>query len=195
MAADDELNALLDDPAVWVEPSSDLEDRVLGAIANEVAASREAAAVVPLPSNRSRPRRRYAVLGIAAAVVLAIGTAGVLASDAPSAPRVQVDLAATDLVPDARGEATMTKTSSGWRIELDATGLPRLDGDRFYQAWLLDADGRAVPVGTFNEGEHVTLWAGVSPLEYPTFSITEEPADGQQASSGRRVLAGTVNEP
>ena len=32
------------------------------------------------------------------------------------------------LRPAQNGEATLTKTSSGWRIELDATGLPRLEG-------------------------------------------------------------------
>ena len=49
------------------------------------------------------------------------------------------------LVPGAKGEATLTKTSSGWRIELDATGLPRLDGGRFYEAWLRNAAGVLVP--------------------------------------------------
>ena len=64
------------------------------------------------------------------------------------------------------GEATLTKTSSGWRIELDATGLPRRDGGRFYEAWLQDAAGVLVPIGTFNEGRKVTLWAGVSPKDF-----------------------------
>ena len=54
--------------------------------------------------------------------------------------------------PGAGGEATLTKTSSGWRIELDATGLPRLDGGRFYEAWLRNPAGVLVPIGTFNEG-------------------------------------------
>jgi anti-sigma-K factor RskA len=195
MAPDDELKGWLEDPAVWVEPDPGLEDRVVAAIAREVAASPGPAAIVPLRSVRARrPRRRHVVMGIAAAAVLAVGTAALVSRDATDAPRVQVALAATGLVPDARGDATMTKTASGWRIELDATGLPRLEDGRFYQAWLLDADGLAVPVGTFNEGEHVTLWAGVSPLDFPTFGITEEQADGEQGSSGRRVLSGTIDE-
>ena len=45
-------------------------------------------------------------------------------------------LGATALLPAAKGDATLTKTMSGWRIELDASGLPRLDSGRFYQAWL-----------------------------------------------------------
>ena len=101
-------------------------------------------------------------------------------------------LAPTDLAPGADGGATLTKTSSGWRIELDATGLPRLDSGRFYEAWLKNDAGTLVPIGTFNEGQDVTLWAGVSPVDFPTLTVTREEADGDQASSGEKVLVGTV---
>ena len=50
-----------------------------------------------------------------------------------------------------------------------------------------------VPVGTFNEGRKVTLWAGVSPKDFPTLTVTREQADGDQASSGEKVLVGAVN--
>ena len=50
-----------------------------------------------------------------------------------------------------------------------------------------------MPIGTFNEGREVTLWAGVSPKLFPTLTITREQADGDQASSGEKVLVGTVN--
>jgi len=102
-------------------------------------------------------------------------------------------LAPTDLAPGADGGATLTKTSSGWRIELDAAGLPRLDSGRFYEAWLKNDAGALVPIGTFNEGQNVTLWAGVSPVDFPTLTVTREEADGDQASSGEKVLVGTVN--
>ena len=98
-------------------------------------------------------------------------------------------------MPVATGAATLTKTDSGWRIELDATGLPRLEGRRFYQAWLRNAAGTLVPIGTFNEGRAVILWAGVSPTSFTTLTVTRELADGDQASSGDRVLAGTVELP
>jgi anti-sigma-K factor RskA len=196
MTADDELSELLRDSAVWEKPGPGLEDRVIAAIAREVALSRQAASAEPLASIPARrQQKRYVLIGIAAAAVLAIGAATLFLRDTSNAPRVEVALAATDLVPEARGSATMTRTTSGWRIELVVTGLPRLDNDRFYQAWLLDAAGMGAPVGTFNEGRHVTLWAGLSPLQYATFSITEEEADGEQASSGRRVLTGTVDQP
>jgi len=49
-----------------------------------------------------------------------------------------------------------------------------------------------VPVGTFNEGRSVTLWAGVSPASYTVLTVTRERADGNEASSGQKVLGGPV---
>ena len=49
-----------------------------------------------------------------------------------------------------------------------------------------------VPIGTFNEGRKVTLWAGVSPKSFKTLTVTREQADGDQSSSGQKVLVGTV---
>ena len=144
---------------------------------------------------RVRTPRRLALAGAgaAAALVLAFGVGVAVLGSNPSGQSFNAALAATDLAPGARGEATLTKTSSGWRITLDATGLPRLDGGRFYQAWLRDASGALVPVGTFNEGTDVTLWAGVSPKEFTTLTVTRERNDGEQGSSGEKVLVGTVS--
>ena len=137
------------------------------------------------------PRLVLAGAAVAAVVVLAVGV--LLRGSVTSTERFHAALAATDLAPGASGEATLTKTTSGWQIELDASGLPRLDDGRFYEAWLKDADGTLVPIGTFNEGREVTLWAGVSPKDFPTLSVTRERADGDQASSGEKVLVGTVD--
>ena len=49
-----------------------------------------------------------------------------------------------------------------------------------------------VAIGTFNEPDDVVLWAGVAPVDFGTLTVTEEEADGDQASSGRRVLVGTI---
>jgi len=144
---------------------------------------------------RRSPGRRRLVLGAAAtaataaaAVVIGLAVFG----SGTSAQRFEAALAPTALAPGAQGDATLTKTSSGWRIEVDATGLPRLDGGRFYEAWLRNSAGVLVPIGTFNEGREVTLWAGVTPVHFPTITVTREEADGNQASSGRKVLVGTV---
>jgi len=39
----------------------------------------------------------------------------------------------------------------------------------------------------------VTLWAGVSPKDFTTISVTRERADDDQDSSGQKVLVGKVD--
>jgi anti-sigma factor ChrR (cupin superfamily) len=170
-----------------------------------VAYARQAGADVEAPSGlrrrvearRRAPRawaaRRAAFAGAAAVAVVAVAIGIVVSRSGTSAQRFHAALAATDLAPQASGNATLTKTASGWRIELDAAGLPRLDEGSFYEAWLKNAAGVLVPIGTFNEGRNVTLWAGVSPKQFTTLSVTRERADGDQTSSGEKVLVGTVD--
>ena len=140
-----------------------------------------------------RTPRRLALGGIAVTAVAAAAIAlAVVASSGSHGTRFRAALGPTPLASGASGEATLTRTPSGWRIHLHATGLPRLAGDRFYEAWLRSSTGVLVPLGTFNEGENVTLWAGVSPASYKVLTVTRERADGNQASSGQKVLVGPV---
>lgn len=145
---------------------------------------------------RSRAPRRAVLAGAAVAAVAVAGVVVVLGTlgSSPGTSRFHAALGPTPSAPGASGEANLVRTSSGWRIELNARGLPRLDGRRFYEAWLRDAAGVLVPVGTFNEGRNVALWSGVPPTEYPTLTVTRERADGDQASSGDRVLVGKIVE-
>ncbi len=145
------------------------------------------------PMRRVRRPRRLVLVGAAATAALAVAFGVVVLSSGTSGERFHAALAATNLQPGARGEVTLIKTSSGWRIELNATGLPRLAAGRFYEAWLRNSAGALVPIGTFNQGRKVTLWAGVSPKSFTTLTITREQADGDQASSGEKVLTGTVD--
>jgi hypothetical protein len=208
----EELAALADD-SIRAERRSALEEQVadspelaqrLAEQQRALALTRGAAEQVEAPASlrarieaRSKPRRtrtpRLAAAGIALAGIAAAAVAVVVVSSGPSAERFHAALGATDLAPGATGQATLTKTTSGWRIQLHATGLPRLDNGRFYEAWLKNDAGVLVPIGTFNEGEKVTLWAGVSPKDFTTLSVTRERADGDQASSGEKVLVGTVD--
>jgi len=142
---------------------------------------------------RSKVPRRLLVIGAAAAAVLAVAIGLSVFGSGTSSEQFRAALAPTALLPDAAGDATLTKTSSGWRIELDATGLPRLENGRYYQAWLRNTAGVLVPIGTLNEGRSVTLWAGVPPTDFTTLSVTRERADGDQSSSGEKVLVGTVD--
>ena len=168
-----------------------------------VALTRGAAADVDAPEGlrrrieaqrQPRPTRRLAI-GAAAAAVMAAAAIGAFAlgSGGPS-PTFSAALAATSLAPGAKGEAILTRRPSGWRVRLDATGLPRLAGGAFYEAWLRNDAGVLVPIGTFNDGRDVTLWAGVTPTDFTTLTVTRERADGDQSSSGEKVLAGTVTE-
>jgi hypothetical protein len=186
-----------------VTASSELADR-LAEQQRAVALARSAANEVEAPAalraridaqrrvRRVRVPRRPVLIGATATAVLAVAVGLVVFRSGTSGERFHAALAATDLVPGARGEATLTKTASGWRIEFGATGLPRLAGGRFYEAWLRSRAGVLVPIGTFNEGKKVTLWAGVSPKDFPTLTVTREQADGDQTSSGEKVLVGTV---
>ena len=188
-----------------VAASSELADQ-LAEQQRAVALTRSAAEEVEAPAalrarveaqRRSRRGRApgrllLAGAGTAAALVAVVALAVSVLDSGTSAESFHAALAPTDLAPGATGEATLTKTTSGWRIELDATGLPRLDGERFYEAWLRNDAGVLVPIGTFNEPQNVTLWAGVSPKEFTTISVTRERADNDQASSGLKVLVGEV---
>lgn len=139
-----------------------------------------------------RTRGRLALAGVAAAAAAAATVAVVVTGSGSTGARFQAALAPTALATGASGQATLTQTPSGWRIDLAATGLPRLAGDRFYEAWLRNSAGLLVPIGTFNDGRSVTLWAGVSPASYKVLTVTRERADGNEASSGQKVLSGPV---
>ncbi len=139
-----------------------------------------------------RAPRRLALAGVAAAAVAAVAIGVVVVGSGSHGARFQAALGPTALAPGARCDATLKKTSSGWRIHLDATGLPRLAGGRFYEAWLRSPAGVLVPVGTFNEPRNVTLWAGVPPSSFTVLTVTREQADGNQASSGEKVLVGPI---
>lgn len=140
----------------------------------------------------SRAPRRLALAGVAVAAVAAVAIGVAVFGSGAQGARYQAALSPTSLAPGARGQATLTKTASGWRIHLHATGLPHLAGTRFYEAWLRDPRGVLVPIGTFNDGRNVTLWAGVSPVSFPVLTVTRERADNTQASSGEKVLSGPV---
>lgn len=186
---DEELERLLREPALWMTPAPDLEERIVASIADEVART-STPSVAPLKRGR---RRRYLLAGLAAAaaIVFGIGLAVGLSDDDAT---LEAALDGTELATGASGGAELTKTPGGWRIEIDATGLPRRDGSSFYEAWLKSVDGTLVSIGTFNEPRDVILWAGVSPRDFPTLTITRETTDGDPASSGEVVLSGVAQE-
>jgi hypothetical protein len=181
---------LLGEPALWAEPSPDLEQRVIAAVLGD-----RPAVAIPIGRTRRSPRRwvRNSLVAAAAAAVLAIGGVAIVNGQRDQPMQFAATLQGTELAPAATGSVTMTKTASGWRIHLQAKGLPRLDGGSYYQGWLKNAAGTLVPIGTFNQGDDVTLWSGVPPTDFPTLTITRQQASAGPASSGQKVLGGATH--
>jgi hypothetical protein len=184
------LADLLADPSTWAEPRPELEDAVVEAV---MGAPGEPADVVPMlrRAGGSTKRRTAAAVAVAAGIVILLGVV-VVARGGPASD-YESELAATELAPQAGGSVDITRNAGGFEVTLDARGLPPLPADQYYQAWLKDARGTLVAIGTFSSSdETVTLWSGVSPADFPTMTVTIEAADGEQASSGKVVLAGEV---
>jgi anti-sigma-K factor RskA len=193
-------------PSAWEVPRPALEDLVVQAVLDAeptaiapVTILRASAGLQPRDADtRATPkhrRRRRASLSVAAAVAAIAIAAGVpLARKHHDQPDFTAELTAGARALEARGSADMYKTDGGFRVELDASGLPRLTGTEYYEAWLQNAAGVAVPIGTFSaNGGDVILWSGVSPDQFARFSVTIETADNNQSSSRLSVLDGRMH--
>jgi hypothetical protein len=190
------LAELLADESTWTEPSAGLEDAVVRAVA-------DTAPLAAAPATNSdaadlgagKTRRRHSMLSaVAAAAAVAILLGTLVETRRTTSLDFTAQLSATGLAPGAHASADITRNKAGFRVVLDARGLPPLPQRRYYQAWLKNARGTLVPIGTFSSSDgRVTLWSGVGPLDFPAISVTIESADNDQASSGRRVLTGVLH--
>ena len=130
---------------------------------------------------------------MAAAAVIATVVATVLVTRSGTSPDYEAQLRGTVSAPGAQASADITRNDAGFRITLDANDLPALRAGEYYQAWLKNAAGALVPIGTFSSSDgRVTLWSGLSPKDFPTLTVTIEATDNDQTSSGRQVLVGEV---
>lgn len=182
----DDLKELLADPSLWAEPSTGLENSVVAAITADAPASpAPPPPALPVPVRRSwlRPVATLGALAAAAAVVIGVV---IVSGDETEGDHLEAALPS--------GTVDFRRAGSGWEVKLDIPDLPRLDNGRYYQAWLKNDDDVLVAIGSFNEGDDVVLWAGVSPRDFNTITITREAADGDQSSSGDRVLAAPITE-
>ena len=199
--ADDlsQLADLIGDPLTWVEPRAGLEDAVVEAIGTADPAPSEpvhtGAVVTPLGRRRPAATRRWQVVSVAAVLLVAVLIGGALIAYRGNSrqPEFTAALAATNLVPGATASADIERNAGGFRIALDAQGLPVRASGEFYQAWLKNDAGTLVPIGSFSSSDtRLTLWSGVSPEQFPILSVTIESPDNNQSSSGRVVLTGRV---
>jgi hypothetical protein len=141
-----------------------------------------------------RPAYAFGLLAVLVAIVAGVTAISRSSGGSPQPAPLQFAMVVTgtSLAPGAHGSATLTKMSSGWQVELSASGLPHLSGSSYYQAWLKNAAGVLVPIGTFNDALKVTLWSGVPVTQFRTLTVTRQQANGNPASSGQRVLIGTI---
>ena len=191
----DALKGFLSDPAMWAEPAGEAcQDGVVAAIVAEMALTgSRAEADVPTSINRARWHRRLALGAVAAAAAILVGQ--------PSG-RARRWQPVRDAGGGSRPDRSRARRERRGDLHTDRFGVAHRAGPRpgCPDSTMVASTRRgsratttsSLRSGTFNEGEDVVLWAGVSPVDFPTMTITEETADGDPSSSGQRVLVGPI---
>jgi hypothetical protein len=182
----DEVRLLVDllgHESTWIEPPADLEGTVATALA-----------VTPrrLHLRPRNWRRLVGATGFAAVLAIAVlflGTRSTTSGEAFDAQSVAAEAGSR-----ATASVHVTENDSGYRVRLYGAGLPRLDEDRaYYQAWMENSRGVAVPIGTFTScDDSITLWSGAPPEKFRTITVTLESPDNDQTSTGHVLLAGRL---
>jgi len=184
---------LLDDPAVWAEPSDELRARTLAEALGAPAAL--AAPVTELPTARRPAWSRPVLLAAAVVVVVGLAVAGGLRLAGGSDPvDVEVALAGTEEAPSATATAELRDEPAGVSVVLRVDGLPPAPDGTFYEAWLVGPTGK-VSAGTFHQRgdqDEIKLWLGVDPATYEAITVTRQPVDGGTLAEGVPVLRGEL---
>lgn len=193
-----------------VEPSPDLEARIITSVLAASIAQRAAVPVPPVaePSGAEapgggatiirfprRPGRRglLAIAGAAAAAVIAAvvvilpgggGTPAGALSIRLTSPTGQAATGTATAVPD--------NASGSWNITLTVRNLPAVDGvHQWYECWWMAARQQA-SAGTFivgNDGKgSFPMTIAVDPHQFPTIKVIEESASGDGTPAGTVVL-------
>lgn len=103
----------------------------------------------------------------------------------------EAELTGTGMAPGARGRAVVYRRSQGYLVVLVVDGLPPLEGDQVYQAWLLH-DGQRANAGVFtvDENGHGSLAYYTEQFPYAGIGITREPDPWGETPRGQRMLGG-----
>ena len=145
---------------------------------------REASGAAP-----ARRRWRVAAAAAAAAVVIGGTTAAVvvLNDSGSSSPATNVALAPFD-----DGTRPAEVTVRGSTMKVDATRLPRLDAQHFYEVWLTDKGRTAMwPLGAIGRDNRAQLPVPASVMaRYAAIEVSVQRAN-QTAYSGVSVLRGS----
>ena len=207
-----QIESVLPFMAVSRRPSSDLRDRFIERLHEDVAPSHEPENIIPFtekPKRKGIPlRRRYIVSMVATVVIAIVGLVFVLTSE-PEAPTPQVtfyeisnqtDAQRITLPPieDSVVEADLVISPDRARAALRLKELPVITADQVFQLWLVDENG-SQDGGIYSMPDDYALYL-VLPIEKPVddyirFGISLEPAGGSpngNRASGERVFAFTV---
>ena len=164
-----------------VTPPPELKDQVLAQVRGEI------------PGHS----RGWWFWASAAAALLVVAVLGVgLLRGITGDPSSGVPLQSTALAPEAGGEVRVEEVGENFQVELEVWGMPKLEGDEYYEMWYYAEDGGRISCGTFWAGPEgrttVNLTAPASSRHYPEIEITREPDDGDPGSSGEEVLEGKL---
>jgi hypothetical protein len=140
---------------------------------------------------------RPALAAALSALLLAVGIgAGTLLSgDDGASLDAQSELALSRIDDGPPGaEGSVLVSAGGERATVDVGGLEPSGPDRFYELWLLDADGRMIALGSFQVDEDgradVEVPIPVEPSRYQFFDVSLQEDNGDPAHSGISVLRG-----
>ena len=135
-----------------------------------------------------RPRRRFA---LAAAAALSLAVALLIAGDRRDRGATTLTLRPLAGVP---GRATLT--ISGAQAELRGAGMPASGAHDYYEAWLGDARGRMVSMGTFRVARDgrvdARMAVAVDLRRYRLLDVSLERDDGNPAHSATSVMRATL---
>ena len=197
------------EPTSWIEPPAGLWDRIAAEAGVDPSAAApptepEAAPpgepepaddsgpedVVPLaPRRRSGARVVPWVLGIAAAVLVAVGV-GVVASRG-SEPDVVATTELDRLGDSGEGRAELVDDDGTYRLRVDTADLDA--GDGFLEVWVIDEGvSRLVSLGPLRPDGTYDLPGSIDPRDFPVVDVSVEPVDGDPTHSGDSVLRGTL---
>lgn len=134
-----------------------------------------------------------------AALLVAIGlVAGLLIEGGGSGESAQSEVVLSridDGPAGASGDVALAADDE--RATLVVEGLDPSGSDEFYEAWLLDADGKMIALGSFNVGAdgraEVEVPIPVSPTRYTYFDVSLQEDNGDPTHSGVSVLRGTTS--
>ncbi len=204
---DRELRRLLDNPALWAEPSAAAEDNVVAAIAAQLSSPEQSSptvvedqSVVDLGERRARRTgsRRFWPLAAAAALLIIVisATAGFTLGRSGDSDLTTVALAAADPAYSASAVARIDERPNGARLLVNLSDLEPAPLGHFYEVWLVKADPRTViSAGTFHmrgsDSGEIEFWAGVSPQVYRTITVTLE-SEADPTAPGELILEGLV---